>query len=287
MIKFYRIHKNTILNLSLKKIYSYFFLKNIKQDSYYYHVKNLMHQFINFQNPNYRNENFGKVLDSLVINYDNYLDLSGSLEKIFNPQYNIDEDFELHYKSNEKKILLKFIIYSLNTKLIKRKYAHVYEFAINQIKDPLKILEIGGGLPHGFIYSNWIRKEKFFDHFHYIDANLLHSEFVKWYCSNMKIPHSIELYPAAKTPKINNAKFNFIFAKDIFEHLEDPDTLLDDIISNTTNTETLLCLDLEHKGEKTIQHLNPNLPVLKKKLENNNFKVIKKFDEIHVWKKID
>ena len=59
----------------------------------------------------------------------------------------------------------------------------------------------------------------------------------------------------------------------------------DDLIANTTNSKTLLCLDLEHKGEKTVQHLNPNLPVLKKKLIDNKFKIVKKFDEILIWKK--
>ena len=286
MISYYRKHKNKILNLSLKKIYSYFFLNNIKKDSYYYYLKNLLYQFFVFKNPNLNNQNFINDLDSLVVHHDNYQDLSVILEQLFNSEFKIDDDIESHYKSNEKKILLKFIIYSINTKLIKRKYVDIYDFAINQIKDPLKILEIGGGMPHGFIYSYWKRKKFFFDHIHYIDANLLHSDFVKWYFQNNNISNSIELYPAAKTPKIDNIEFNFIFAKDIFEHLDDPDTLIEDIISNTTNSKTLLCLDLEHKGAKTVQHINPNLPILKKKLENNNFQVIKKFDEVHIWKKM-
>lgn len=286
MINYYYKNKNKILNLSLKKIYSYFFLNNTKKDSYYYYLKNLLYQFFVFKNSNLNKQNFINDLDSLVIHRDDYQDLSVTLEKLFNSKYEIDDDIEFHYKSIEKKILLKFIIYSINTKLIKRKYVDIYDFAINQIKDPLKILEIGGGMPHGFIYSYWTRKKFFFDHIHYIDANLLHSDFVQWYFQVNNISHSIDLYPAAKTPKIENIDFNFIFAKDIFEHLDDPDSLVEDIISNTTNSKTLLCLDLEHKGEKTIQHINPNLPILKKKLENNNFHVIKKFDEVHIWKKM-
>jgi hypothetical protein len=44
-------------------------------------------------------------------------------------------------------------------------------------------------------------------------------------------------------------------------------------------------LDLEHKGNVTIDHINPNLPILKQKLFNNNFHVIKKFEEVEVWEK--
>ena len=57
---------------------------------------------------------------------------------------------------------------------------------------------------HCFIYSYWTRKKIFFDHIHYIDANLLHSDFVQWYFQVNNISHSIDLYPAAKTPKIEN-----------------------------------------------------------------------------------
>ena len=286
MINYFGKYKNKILNLSLKKIYSYFFLNNIKKDSYYYYLKNLLFQFFVFKNSDLSNKKFFNDLDFLVVNRDNYRDLSLVLERLFDPNYKIDDDVETHYKLNEKKILLKFIIYSINTKLIKKKFVDIYDFAISQINDPLKVIEIGGGIPHGFIYSYWKRKKIFFDHIHYIDANLLHSDFVKWYLQNNNISHSIELFPAAKTPKIDNIDFNFIFAKDIFEHLDNPDILIENIISKVTNDKTLLCLDLEHKGEKTVQHINPNLPILKKKLENNNFQVIKKFDDVHVWKKI-
>ena len=68
-------------------------------------------------------------------------------------------------------------------------------------------------------------------------------------------------------------------------YLINPEKLIDDLIFFTKNPKTLLCLDLEHKGAKTIQHISPNLPPLKQKLLDNNFKVIKKFDEIHIWEK--
>ena len=94
-----------------------------------------------------------------------------------------------------------------------------------------------------------------------------------------------KIFIASKTPTIENIDFNFVFAKDIFEHLENPSKLIDDLISNTKSKKTLLCLDLEHKGKKILDHLNPNLPILKEKLINKDFKVIKKFEEVEVWER--
>ena len=130
----------------------------------------------------------------------------------------------------------------------------------------MDILEIGGGLAHGFIYNFWKRDEVFFNSFNYIDADLLHSEFIEWFCKKNKFNHQINLFPAAKVPKIENIKFNFVFAKDVFEHLNKPNILIDDLIYNTKNNKTLLCLDLEPKSTHNIQHLSPNLPILKEKL---------------------
>ena len=115
---------------------------------------------------------------------------------------------------------------------------------------------------------------------------MLHAEFIDWYCKNNLIQFDKKIFLASKTPTINNINFNFVFAKDIFEHLDNPAQLIDELIANTNDTKTLLCLDLEHKGAITTQHINPNLPVLKQKLIDNNFTVIKKFQEIHVWQKI-
>ncbi len=283
MLQYYRKNKNKILNLSLKKIYSYFFLNDIKPTGYYVYLKNLVFEFLQFKYPDYNKENFEKKLTLLIKSIDDYKDFNNELNILFDPKFN--DNLEFHYKYIEKKIFFKFILNSLNKKLINNKYSKVYDFAINEMKEPLKILEIGGGLPHGFIYNFWKKEGTFFEKFNYIDANLLHSEFVRWYCNKLKIPNEIKLFPPAKTPILEKIEFNFVFAKDIFEHLDDPETIIEYLISNTNDKKTLLCLDLEHKGKKVGQHINPNLPIFKEKLLSNNFKVIEIFDEVHVWRR--
>lgn len=283
MINFYKKHKNTILNLSIKKIYLHFFLKKYKESGYYNYLKNLVFEFLITKFPKYDKKVFENKLNSLIDNVDNYRDLGKEIDSLFNPEF--DDNLEFHYKYNERKIFFEFILYSLNRKLILDKYYNIYDFGINEINKPLNILEIGGGIPHGLIYSIWQKDKHFINNFTYVDANLLHSEFVKWYCKKNNIPSEIKLFTPSKTPKLESLKFNFVFAKDIFEHLDNPEVLIEYLISNTNDKLSLLCLDLEHKGEKIGQHISPNLPILKKKLIENNFEVIKKFGEIHVWKK--
>lgn len=283
MINFFKKHKNTILNLSLKKIYSHFFLNDSKKNGYYDYLKNLVFEFLITKYPNYEKKVFESKLNSLIKGVDDYRDLGKEIDTLFNPEF--DKDLEFHYKYNERKIFFEFILYSLNKKLISKKYAEIYNFGISEIKKPLNILEIGGGIPHGLIYNIWENDKNFVKNFTYVDANLLHAEFVRWYCKKSIIPNEIKLFMPSKTPLLESLKFNFVFAKDIFEHLDTPEILIDYLISNTYEKETLLCLDLEHKGEKIGQHISPNLPVLKRKLIENNFQVINKFGEVHVWKK--
>ena len=281
MIKYYKKYKNQILNLSLKKIYSHFFLNDLKPSGYYFYIKNQVFEFLQSKYPDYNKNVFDKRLDEVITHLDEYKDITSKLNNLFNPNFN--EDLKFHYKYNENKIFFKFISNSIKTKLINNKYSNIYDFVLTQQNEPLNILEIGGGLPHGFIYNMWKRGKTFFNKFTYIDTHLIHSEFVQWYCKRFDVNHEIKLFEPAKTPQLGQIKYNFVFAKDIFEHLDEPELLIDYLISNTKDNKTYLCLDLEHKGPKIGQHISPNLPILKEKLIKNNFKVIKKFSEVHVW----
>jgi len=276
-------YKNFILNLSLKKIYTHFFLNDFKKNSYFDHLKELYFEFLLSKFPKYDKNEYEKKLNKLIAEKDNYADSMSSLYDLFEPNY--ADNLQNYYKLYEKQIFFKFLTYSINKKLIRNKYSEIYSFAIDKIDEPLDILEIGGGIPHGLIFNIWKKGKSFCNNLTYIEANLLHSEFVIWYCKKNNMPLDIRFFPAAKTPTIINTKYNFVFAKDIFEHLDSPEKLIDELIIFTKNNKSLLCLDLEHKGAKSVQHISPNLPVLKTKLLNNDFRIIKKFDEIHVWQK--
>ena len=69
MINFYKKHKNTILNLSIKKIYSQLFLNDIKSTGYYAYLKDLIFEFLQSKHPNYKKELFEKRLKSLIKNF--------------------------------------------------------------------------------------------------------------------------------------------------------------------------------------------------------------------------
>ena len=281
MLNFY---KKTVFKF-LKKIYFHFFLKDTSKQSYYNYLKNLVLEFLITKYPEYNKDVFEKKIDRIIntIYNNEFIPTLLDLDILLNPNFN--DDLEFSYKNYERKIFLRLISYSLNKKMISEKYTDIYNYGIKKIKEPLNILEIGGGIPHGLIYNIWKKEKNFIKDFTYIDANLLHSEFVQWYCKKLNISADIKLFKPSKTPILDNIKYNFVFAKDVFEHLDAPEILIDYLINNTTSNKTLLCLDLEHKGKKIGQHISPNLPILKDRLIKNNFEVIKKFKEIHVWKK--
>jgi hypothetical protein len=282
VLRFFRKNKNFILNLSLKKIYAYFFLNDFKKIGYFNFLKDLCYDFFSSKYPFLKKDRFEKNLIHLINYYET--DLAAQYNSVFHPDF--ERDLSKWYKSSEKQIFLRFIRYSINPKLITKRYADIYDFAINRIEEPLEILEIGGGIPHGLIYNIWKKDKSFVKKITYIEADMIHTEFVDWFCKKNSLEIDTKLFTASKTPTVNNINFNFVFAKDIFEHLENPAKLIDELIENTINKKTLLCLDLEHKGGVTVDHINPNLPILKEKLINNNFNVIKKFEEVEIWEKI-
>ena len=271
------------INLSLKKIYQHFFLNDKKKNSYYNHLKDLYFEFLLSKFPNYNKDDYDKRLSRLITIRENYGDYLAPLYELFEPDY--ADNLHDYYKLHEKQNFFRFLTYSINSKLIKKNYSDLYSFAIENINEPLDILEIGGGVPHGLIFNIWKKGNSFCNNFIYIETNLIHSEFVSWYCKKNNIKLDIRFSLASKVPTIINTNYNFVFAKDIFEHLDDPEKLINELVSFTKNDKTLLCLDLEHKGEKDVQHISPNLPILKKNLIENGFKVIKKFGEVHIWKK--
>ena len=277
----FRKYKNIILEISLKKIYQKFFLNDYKNTGYYFYLKKLYFNFLKTKYPRFDYSEFDKNIN-LLLNYDG-IDTLDVYYSAFDPDFRID--LNGYYKLHEKQIFLRFLKYSLNTKLIKNKYSEIYNYCIQLIDEPLKILEIGGGVPHGLIYNNWKAEKNICDKLTYVEADMLHAEFVKWYCKTNSINLEMKLFPASKTPTINGLDFNFVFAKDIFEHLDNPKKLVEELVYNTKNKKTLLCLDLEHKGEITIQHISPNLTTLKKILTENGFEVIKKYGDINIWRK--
>ena len=125
-------YKNLIMSLSLKKIYSYFFLDDYKKSGYFNYLKNLYYQFLLSKFPKLQRAQFEENLKYLL-NFEED-DLSARYFQTFEPDYT--DDLNKYYKLNEKQIFLRFLKYSINTKLIKNKYSDVYDFAINRIKEP-------------------------------------------------------------------------------------------------------------------------------------------------------
>jgi len=198
---------------------------------------------------------------------------------LFEPDYKAD--FGPFYKWHEKLLFFRFLSYAGNERRIQDSYAAAYQLAIERL-GKLTVLEVGGGVPHGLIYSIHKRNSAFCTRLTYVDLDVLHADFVAWYCARQAIPlHQVRAI-AARAPEVPDGSYNFMFAKDVFEHLDKPELLLDGLMSHLAPG-GLLAVDLEDKGLVVHQHISPNLPPLKDKLRANGFTQLAAFGVVTIW----
>lgn len=248
---------------------------------YFNYLKEKYFQFIS--------EKYGSLsLDEFSATIDRCLEINAKsnpnwyphyLWELFEPTYR--KDFDRYYKWHEKFYFFRFLLYATNEAAIERDYAAAYRFAIGRLGE-LDVLEVGGGVPHGLIHNIWKSGRDFCRSLMYIDINVLHADFVEWYCRDVGLKLNQVRVPASIAPIVPDGLYNFIFAKDIFEHLDTPDYLLDQLIDRC-RPGGFLALDLEHKGPVMGQHINPNLPPLKERLVAKGLRELVRFGQVGIW----
>jgi methyltransferase family protein len=212
--------------------------------------------------------------------------ISGSANKyvadlwdLFEPGYK--QDFGPFYKWHEKLLFFRFLTYAGNERRIRENYAAAYELALQRLGH-VDVLEVGGGVPHGLLYIVHQRGAAVCRRLTYVDLDVLHADFVAWYCRSAGIELRQHRVTAARAPAVPAGPYNFIFAKDVFEHLDKPEVLLDGLMKELA-PDGLLAVDLEHKGEVVHQHISPDLPPLKDKLKAAGFELLATFGVLTVW----
>lgn len=80
----------------------------------------------------------------------------------------------------------------------------------------------------------------------------------------------IRLEDGNEIPDLANGCFNFLYGKDVFEHLVEPQKILEHILDHTA--ENALCFfDLNDHGERYLQHVSPNLMPLRDVVTSRGF----------------
>lgn len=173
-----------------------------------------------------------------------------------------------YYNSLSALTTLGAINYAGSERFIDEHYGRPYAFA-NDRHGPLRVLEIGSGIPHGLIRTQQTRPDSIVSAT-LVDIDAPYTRFAIWYCRTSGIACEWVPAEAGLVAPVPRGAFNFVFAKDVFEHVGDPGLLLDHILRAVADS-AILALDIEDKGAIVHQHVSPQLGHLAKTLGENGW----------------
>lgn len=192
----------------------------------------------------------------------------GDLWRLFAPDYR--QRLPEYYRAFELPNVMRMLEYARDRRHLQEYFVTPYELARAEL-GRFSVLEVGAGVPHGFLYEQ-LRKPGFVSKLTVNDIDATYTRFVEWFCRREGIP--FELVPAvagepATLPE--GGSHDFVFAKDVFEHVVDPRRLLEQIV-RVASPRAILALDLEDKGARIHQHVSPRLMPLRADVEAAGFR---------------
>jgi hypothetical protein len=146
-------------------------------------------------------------------------------------------------------------------------YVRPYQEAVKRV-GPLRVLEYGPGIPYGLLYM--LREcPSAVSHVTLVDLDLIYLEFaeflVKHYGGHDLELNVLRLKTADAIPSLN-PQFNMVFAKDVFEHLKQPEKIVHAILAGISSP-AICFFDFRDHGEKLFLHVTPNVAYLKQIVE--------------------
>jgi SAM-dependent methyltransferase len=182
----------------------------------------------------------------------------GDLWYLFAPDF--AERLGEYYKAQELQLTMTFLGYAASERLLRDNYLRPYEIARDRLSSAA-ILELGPGLPHGFLAL--VAAKSWCTSLTIVEIDAIYTRFVEWACARRAVPFEHRPAEAGRTPTIAATRtFDFIFAKDVFEHLDAPERVLRELLA-VAAPRSVLALDLEDTGAVQYQHISPDLAPLK------------------------
>jgi hypothetical protein len=183
----------------------------------------------------------------------------GDLWYLFQPDFasHLDE----YYRAQELPLTLTLLSYASNRALVDENYVRPYTFAGERL-GPCSVLEFGAGIPHGVLHRVYAGHGSSITQLTTVDIDGVPARFVAYFCRAHRIPHRAIPAVAGEAVSLDGAgPFDFVFAKDIFEHLLDPAAAVHQIVRQASSR-AVLALDLDDKGAAVYQHVSPTLSPL-------------------------
>jgi SAM-dependent methyltransferase len=191
----------------------------------------------------------------------------GDLWNLFQPDYR--DRLDQHYAALALPSTMSFLAYAGDPGLIDSYYVAPYRLALAELPSPVSLLELGGGIPHGFIHEQ-LARPGFCEHLTLVEIDAPYSRFVEWFARRERVPFEFARARAGESGSLPAGPFGFVFAKDVLEHLHDPARMIDEI-ARVVDRRAVLALDLEDKGARVYQHVTPTLAPLFERVVDHGF----------------
>lgn len=191
----------------------------------------------------------------------------GDLWRLFAPDYR--SRMPQYYEYHQFHLAMTFLDYATRSDLVLDTYVHPYVIARERLGE-LQVLELGGGIPHGLIHET-LYGPQFCKAVTLVEIESVYARFVEWFCHRFEVPFTLVVAQGAKSVALPpQDAYNFVFAKDVFEHLERPDNVLQEVLTRVSE-DAILALDVQDRGAAIYQHINTDLSPLRQTLSETGF----------------
>jgi hypothetical protein len=204
----------------------------------------------------------------------------GDLWYLFAPDF--QRRLEEYYRYQDLNLTMTLFSYAANKELLRANYERPYQIAFERL-GRFSVLELGAGIPHGLLHGVRAHGPAFCTQLTSVDIEGFPAAFVASFCERHRIRHRWIPATAGKSAVLDDAgPFDFVFAKDVFEHLVDPQVALDQLLARTSSR-AVLALDLEDKGDVVYQHVSPHLAPLSARVAQAGFTTLEQTGNVTIF----
>lgn len=168
------------------------------------------------------------------------------------------------YRQQQFLLLVNFLSYPYRGVGCLDAQIRPYLSGASKIDGPLNILDYGAGVPYGLIHVARKIPERIAS-VTIVDLDLAHTYLVEFIIERL-LPNAdirfVRMTDVNTIPEFGAQVFNFYYGKDVFEHLVDPEAVLNNMLSRAADRSCCF-FDSNDHGAKYLQHVTPNLVPLK------------------------
>lgn len=190
------------------------------------------------------------------------------LQTAFLPDY--ENNLYTYYQQQQFMILLAFLSYPLRGPGALNAQLLPYAAAAEQLPE-MRVLDYGAGIPFGLIHLIRSQPGKVRS-VTLCDLDLVHAKFARFVLEELLGAEQVRVIHSTDPNALPDfaGDFNFVFGKDIFEHLLQPEAHLRNILSACSDR-SVCYLDFTDHGERYLQHVTPLLSPLGKVMAEYGF----------------